>query len=142
MASKKKVLFVCVHNSARSQMAEAFVNHYGGDRFEAESAGLTAGEMNPLVIEVMKEEGLDLSTNKTKSVFGKFKNGELFSYVVTVCDKEAAEQCPLFPGVMERLHWSFKDPSAVKGSLDEKMDQVRVIRDRIKQAVLDWLDKN
>ena len=142
MASKKKVLFVCVHNSARSQMAEAFVNHYGGDRFEAESAGLEAGEMNPLVIEVMKEEGLDLSGNKTKSVFEKFKNGELFSYVITVCDKEAAEQCPLFPGVMERVHWSFKDPSAVEGSLEEKLGQIRAIRDQIKQAVIDWLAEN
>jgi arsenate reductase len=98
MTDKKRVLFVCVHNSARSQIAEAFLNALAGDRFEAMSAGLEPGTLNPLVVEVMKEVDIDISRNQTKSAFDLFKKGELFSYVVTVCDAASAEQCPLFPG--------------------------------------------
>ncbi len=100
MTDKKRVLFVCVHNSARSQIAEAFLNALAGDRFEAMSAGLEPGTLNPLVVEVMKEAGIDISRNQTKSAFDLFKKGELFSYVVTVCDAASAEQCPLFPGLL------------------------------------------
>ena len=107
---KIKVLFVCVHNSARSQMAEAYLKRFGGDVFEVESAGLDPGELNPLVVEVMKEDGIDLSGNRTKSVFDLFKQGRMFGYVVAVCDKEAAERCPIFPGVSTRLNLSFADP--------------------------------
>lgn len=98
--TKKRVLFVCVHNSARSQMAEAFLNNLGGDRFEAVSAGLEPGTLNPLVVEVMKEAGIDISQNRTKSVFDLFKKGELFSYVITVCDEASAQRCPVFPGLL------------------------------------------
>ena len=107
---KKKVLFVCVHNSARSQMAEAWCNHLYGDRFEAESAGLEPGILNPLAVEAMKEVGIDISHNKTQRVFDLFKAGRMFAYVITVCDEASAERCPIFPGVTQRLHWSFPDP--------------------------------
>src|SRR6266496_1921852 len=82
-----KVLFVCVHNSARSQMAEAYLNHFGEGRFEAESAGLEPGTLNPLVVHVMREDGIDISRNETKGVFDMIKQGKLFEYVITVCDE-------------------------------------------------------
>ncbi|MBN1614652.1 MAG: arsenate reductase ArsC, partial [Deltaproteobacteria bacterium] len=113
---KKKVLFVCVHNSARSQMAEAWLNHSCGDLFEAKSAGLEAGTLNPFAVEAMKEAGIDISHNETKAVFDLIKSGELFSYVITVCDETSAEKCPVFPGITKRLHWSFADPSSLSGT--------------------------
>jgi arsenate reductase len=136
--SKIKVLFVCVHNSARSQMSEAFLNHYFGERFEAESAGIEPGKLNPVVVDAMKEIGIDISGNKTKSVFDYFMQGKKFEYVITVCDKKAAERCPVFPGVAERIHWSFSDPSALQGSYEEKFDGTRKIRDQIKDKIIKW----
>src|SRR4030042_1898505 len=116
MTDKRRVLFVCVHNSARSQMAEAFLKVLAGDRFEAMSAGLEPGTINPFVVEVMKEAGIDISRNKTKSVFDLYKKGELFSYVITVCDAASAEMCPLFPGLLTpQIHWSFANPPAFTG---------------------------
>lgn len=94
MVVKRKVLFVCIHNSARSQMAEAFLNGLGGELFEAQSAGFEPGKMNPLVVEAMAEIGYDLSKNETNSVFEFFKDGKRFNYVVTVCDEGAAQRCP------------------------------------------------
>ncbi len=137
--TKEKVLFVCVHNSARSQMAEAYLNKFGRDRFIAESAGLEPGTLNPLVVEVLKEEGIDISNNTTKSVFELFKEGRLLSYVITVCDKEAAERCPIFPGVRDYINWSFKDPSKIKGDYDAKLNATRTIRDQIKNQILEWI---
>jgi arsenate reductase len=137
----KKVLFVCIHNSARSQMAEAFLNNYSLGRFEAESAGLEPGVLNPYVVQVMAEEGIDISGNKTKSVFDFFKQGRLFNYVITVCDTEAAERCPVFPGITARIHWSFPDPSAAQGSEEEKLAYAREIRDMVKQQIIGFLDK-
>jgi arsenate reductase len=137
---KKRVLFVCVHNSARSQIAEAFLNALAGDRFEAMSAGLEPGTLNPLVVEVMKEIDIDISRNVTKSVFDLFKKGELFSYVITVCDAANAEQCPLFPGLLTaQIHWSFEDPSSFKGTYEEKLEQTRLVRDTIKAKIEEWL---
>ena len=136
---KIKVLFVCIHNSARSQMAEAFLNKLAGDKFEAESAGIEPGKLNPLVVDVMKEIGLDISKNKTKSVFEFYENGKTFDYVITVCDKEAAEKCPVFLGVTERLHWSFADPSALKGNRKERLEGTRKIRNQIKEQIQIWL---
>ena len=136
---KYKVLFVCVHNSARSQMAEAYLNKFGGERFSAESAGLEAGRLNPIVVEVMKEDGIDISGNKTTEVFDLFKQGKFYSYVVPVCDKEAAEKCPIFPGARHDIQWSFKDPSKFEGSYEEKLSATRVIRDQIKNQILVWL---
>ncbi len=139
---KVKVLFVCVHNSARSQMAEAFLNNLAGDRFRAESAGMEAGVLNPLAVEVMKEEGIDISRNKTKSVFDKYKRGELFSYVVTVCDEASAQTCPISPGLRtQTLRWSFEDPAAFEGSQEEKLGKTRRVRDAIKEKVLEFIAK-
>jgi arsenate reductase len=136
-----KVLFVCVHNSARSQMAEAYLRQFGGDRFNVESAGLEPGTLNPFVVEVMKEDGIDISGNRTKSVFDLFKEGRIYNYVIAVCDKEAAERCPIFPGICTRLNWSFEDPSALTGTYEERLTGTRKIRDRIKQAILKWADE-
>lgn len=137
---KKKVLFVCVHNSARSQMAEAFLKLYGGDRFEVESAGLEAATLNPLVVEAMDEIGIDISKNKTKSAFDFFKQGKRFHYLVTVCDEASAERCPTFPGVAERLRWGIKDPPALQGTKEEKLARIKEIRDSIKAKVLRFIE--
>jgi arsenate reductase len=134
----EKVLFVCIHNSARSQMAEAWLNRMCGDVFEAQSAGLEPGSLNPLVVQVMQEVGVDISHKKTQAVFDVFKSGQLFAYVVTVCDETSAEKCPVFPGVARRLHWSFADPSRVTGAPEEKLAQVRQIRDQIKARIEQW----
>jgi arsenate reductase len=130
-----KVLFVCVHNSARSQIAEAFLNSLGNGRFLAESAGLEPGELNPVVVEAMKENGFDISKNKTKSVFDFYKRGKLFNYVITVCDKNASERCPIFPGMVTRLHWSFDDPASFDGTPSEKLNKTRLVRDSIKERI-------
>jgi arsenate reductase len=135
---KKKVLFVCIHNSARSQMAEAFLNQICGEQCEAQSAGLEPGKLNPIVVEAMKEVGIDISGNQTKTVFDMFKSGTIFAHVITVCDEASAERCPIFPGVTTRLHWSFPDPSAIQGTHDEKLARTREIRDTIKAKVEDW----
>lgn len=120
---RTRVLFVCIHNSARSQMAEAFLNHMGKDRYEALSAGLEPGKLNPLVVEAMREIGIDMSHNQTKSVFDFYKRGELFRYVFTVCDEASGERCPIFPGVTKKIHWGFPDPSALTGTHEEKMEK-------------------
>src|ERR671919_2759865 len=122
---KPKVLFVCVHNSARSQMAEAFLNEICGHHFESHSAGLEPGKLNPVAVEAMREIGIDNSQNQTQSVFDVFKSGQLFSYVITVCDESSAEKCPIFPGPTKRLHWSFADPSEVTGTNEEKLARIR-----------------
>lgn len=132
---KDKVLFVCVHNSARSQMAEALLNHLAGERFEARSAGLEPGVLNPLAVAAMQELGIDISANKTKDVFEMFKRGEMYGYVITVCDGANAERCPIFPGIVSRLHWSFSDPAALEGSWEDKLAATRLIRDQIRAAV-------
>lgn len=135
---KTKVLFVCIHNSARSQMAEAFLNQICGDVFEAHSAGLEPGNLNPIVVEAMSEIGIDISDNKTKAVFDMFKSGKMFQHVITVCDEASAERCPIFPGITKRLHWSFPDPSAFPGTHDEKLARTREVRDTIKQKIEEW----
>ena len=138
---KQKVLFICVHNSARSQMAEAFLNEICGVQFEAHSAGLEPGALNPLVVEAMSEIGIDISQKQTQSVFDVFKSGELFAYVITVCDETSAEHCPIFPGVARRLHWSFPDPGALRGTREERLAGTRKIRDEICARVEMWCDE-
>jgi len=101
---KQKILFICVHNSARSQMAAALMNECCGEFFEAESAGLKLGTLNPLAVEALHELGIDISQNKTQSVFGVWKSGRMFKYVVTVCSEAEAQGCPIFAGVTARLH--------------------------------------
>jgi arsenate reductase len=139
--NKKKVLFVCIHNSARSQMAEAFLNQLGGDKFEAESAGLEPGELNPLVVKAMQEVGIDISGNKTKSVFDFYRQGRSYDYVITVCDESQSEQCPVFPGTAKKLHWGFSDPSSFHGTGQEKLKKVKKVRDEIKTILEKWLEK-
>lgn len=136
----RKVLFVCIHNSARSQMAEAFLNKYGSDEFEAYSAGLEPGTLNPLVVESLKEDGIDIAHNKTKSAFDLYKEGKLFSYVITVCDEGAAQKCPIFPGVKERIMMSFEDPSTFTGTNEEKLSKIKVVKEAIKKEVLLFIE--
>jgi arsenate reductase (thioredoxin) len=132
---KIRVLFVCVHNSARSQMAEAFLNQLAGNEFFAESAGFEPGNLNPLVVEAMQEIGIDISKNQTKSVFDFFKQGRLYHFVIAVCDGASAERCPIFPGLTKRLGWSFEDPASFTGTHDEKLAKTRLIRDSIKREI-------
>jgi arsenate reductase len=139
---KMKVLFICVHNSARSQMAEAFLNQLGGERFAAESAGLEPGVLNPLAVRAMAEVGIDISGRPTRSASELLRQGKWFSWVITVCDESQAEACPIFPGAGHRDHWSFPDPAAFTGSDGEKMDQVRRLRDRIAGKIKEWIREN
>ena len=138
--ARTNVLFVCLHNSARSQMAEAFLNSLAGDKFFAESAGLEAGTINPYVVQVMKEVGIDISQNKTDSVFEFFKQGRLYAYVIAVCDEANAERCPIFPGVCKRINWSFANPAGFKGSDEEILAETRKVRDLIKLQIEDFIN--
>ena len=131
---KKRILFICTHNSARSQMAEAFLKTLFPERFEAYSAGTQPGKLNPFVVKAMGEVGMDISGNHTKSV-DEFK-GDKFDFVVTVCD-QAKESCPYFPGALGYLHRNFEDPSTFTGSEEEIMEKVRQVRDNIKNWVLE-----
>jgi arsenate reductase (thioredoxin) len=134
-----KVLFVCIHNSARSQMAEAFLNELGEGRFAAESAGLEPGELNPVVVKAMQEVGLDLSGNTCESIDDFLSRTDEFAYVVTVCDETAAERCPTFPGEVQRLHWGFPDPSSFEGSFEARLERTREVRDLIQSRITKWL---
>jgi len=134
-----KILFVCVHNSARSQMAEAFINSLGLKNVKAESAGLEEGKLNPIVVDAMKEIGIDISSNKTKTVYGFIKEGRHYHYVITVCDATSGERCPFFPGnAYKRLHWSFDDPSKLEGTYEEKLESIRKIRDEIGSKIYEF----
>ena len=138
---KRRVLFGCIHNSARSQMAEAFLNAIGGEQFEAESAGIEPGKLNPIVVRAMEELGIDISPNPTKSVASMIERGAYFDYVITVCDETSAERCPQFPGDAQRLHWSFADPSSFTGSEEERLARTREVRDEIRQRIADWVGR-
>jgi len=129
---KKRALFVCTHNSARSQMAEGFLRHLAGERFEAMSAGTEATEVRPEAVEVMREVGVDISRQESKTLERYL--GEPFDYVITVCD-QANEACPVFPGAGKRLHWSFPDPSAARGGEEERLAVFREVRDRIRERI-------
>ncbi len=131
----KKVLFVCIHNSARSQMAEAYLNEFGKETFVAESAGLEKGSLNPYAVKVMAEEGIDISNNTCDSVFDFHKEGRHYDLVVKVCDQINGERCPIFPGAKATLNWNLEDPSSLDGSDEAKLDRTRVIRDQIKDRV-------
>lgn len=137
MANKTKVLFICQHNSGRSQIAEVYLKKLYGDHFEIESAGLEPAEaVNPLVVRVMDEVGFDLSEKKPQNVFELFKQGKLYDHVITVCH-DSESKCPIFPGITQRWHWPFPDPAAVEGEENEKLEEVRKIRDMIKEWLLD-----
>lgn len=136
--SKARVLFLCTANSARSQMAEAFLRHHAGDRFEAHSAGLEPKAINAYTRLVLEEKGLDLSAHYSKGVrtyLGKM----LFAYLVTVC-ADAEEKCPTtFLGVSKRLHWAFDDPAAFEGTHEEKLAEFRRVRDEIDVKIQAWV---
>ena len=138
---KHKILFVCIHNSARSQMAEAFLKKYGSEYFEAESAGLEPGKLNPNVVEVMKEVGIDISGNGTQSVFDLFQKGKLYNAVITVCDEASAESCPIFPGRVKRIGWSFSDPSSFTGTKEEILKKTAQVRDQVEQKILTFIEE-
>ena len=122
-------------------MAEAFLNVLGGHLFVAASAGFEPQPLNPLVVEVMKEDGLDISKNQSKSVFDFFKQGKLFDYVITVCDKQFEENCPVFPGITKRLSWNFPDPASFAGSEKERLTKARELREAIKDSIIYWLNE-
>lgn len=129
---KKRLLFLCTGNSCRSQMAEGFLKHIGGDKFEAYSAGVNPTQVNPLSVKVMDEVGIDISGQRSKSV-AEFQNQQ-FDYVVTVCDN-AKQTCPIFPGECEKIHWNLEDPAQAQGSEDDKIAFFRKIRDEIRQKI-------
>ncbi len=138
--SKTKVLFVCTHNSARSQMAEAFLNKFAGDRFEAQSAGIETGKLNPIVVNAMNEIGIDISTQKTKTIQQLLEQNKTFDHVVTVCDEGHARKCPIFPGEGKRLHMGFPDPATFDGNYEQKLEQIRIVRDAIKARIQNWIN--
>ncbi len=133
------VLFLCVHNSARSQMAEAYLVKLGQGRFAVESAGLEPGALNPYVVKALQEDGIDISSHGTQDVFALYKAGRTYRYVITVCSREAAERCPIFPGRTERRHWPFADPSTFRGTEEQIMAQVREVRDAIRDKVKEFV---
>lgn len=133
---KKRVLFLCTHNSARSQMAEGLLRHLAGDRFDVASAGTERTHVRPHAIEAMREIGIDISGHWSKTV--DELAGERFDYVVTVCDR-ANESCPVFPGTTQRIHWSFEDPAAVSGTHEEKLHAFRTVRDAIRRRLEEFL---
>jgi arsenate reductase len=136
--SQTRVLFLCTGNSARSQMAEAFLRKYAGDRFEAHSVGLEPKVLNPLTIQVMDEVGLDISSYKSKGI-DTYLGKMLFQYLITVCD-DAEKNCPtVWPGVNKRLHRSFEDPATFQGTEEEKLAKFRQVRDQIEQKVKVWI---
>lgn len=123
-------------------MAEALLRHLGGERFEAESAGLEPGTLNAVVVESLKEIGIDISQAKTKSVFDLHKQGRAYQYVVTVCDESKAEACPIFPGLVQaRLHWSFPDPGGFSGPPEERLARTRVVRDQIQAKIEEFIKR-
>jgi arsenate reductase len=121
-------------------MAEAFLNHLAGNWFEATSAGLEKGTLNPLAVRVMSEVGIDISKNQTKDVFEFYKNGRLFNYVVTVCDTANSERCPIFPSASKTLHWSFTDPSSLSGTEEEKLEKTRKVRNEIEVEIRKFIE--
>lgn len=140
---KKKVLFICVQNSARSQIAAALLNELCGDHFEAQSAGLEPGVLNPLAVEALQERGIDISRNKTQSVFDVWRSARhIFAYVITVCSESEAAGCPIFAGVTTRLHWSFPDPSQFTGTHAEKLAKTRELLEEIRAKIEDFCEEH
>ncbi len=132
---KKRVLFICTNNSARSQMAEGILNALYGDKYEAYSAGTDPTEINPYAVKVMAEIGIDISKNQSKSI--EDLRGLKFDLVVTVCDR-AKERCPFFPGATEQIHKSFRDPANLKGSEKELLAEFRQVRDEIRDWIIEY----
>lgn len=134
----KKILVLCTSNSCRSQIAEGYLKHFAGDRFEVYSAGLEPSVVNSRAIQVMKEYGVDISTYSSDDVNQYI--GQNFDYIITVCDN-AEERCPFFPGQAERIHWSFEDPAAATGSDEEILTVFRMVRDQIRDKIKGFVNK-
>tara|TARA_A100001234_G_scaffold148674_1_gene130936 strand:+ start:65244 stop:65672 length:429 start_codon:yes stop_codon:yes gene_type:complete len=141
LKNKKSILFVCIHNSARSQMAEAFLNSIS-TKFSANSAGIEPGILNPLVIESMKNIGIDISKNETKSVESILKNDRIYDYFIFVCSESQGQNCPYIPYETKKIYWNIEDPSILKGSDEEKLEKISIIRDKIKEKILDFISNN
>jgi len=135
---KQKILVLCTGNSCRSQIAEGYLRHLAGDTFDVFSAGLEPSVVNPKAIQVMQEDGVDISSHTSKDV-EQFV-GQKFDFIITVCDN-AKERCPFFPGQAERIHWSFKDPADAVGSEEEVLDEFRNVRDQIKATLKQFIDE-
>lgn len=135
-----KVLFVCVHNSARSQIAETLMNDLGKGLFVAESAGLEPGTLNADVVDSMAELGYDMSNNPTKSVFDFYKEGRRYHYVFKVCDQLSGQKCPIFPAAKAQLNWNHEDPSTFEGTKEERLNQVRVVREDIRKNIMSFIE--
>ena len=138
----QKVLFICVHNSARSQMAAALLNKMCGEFFQARSAGLEPGTLNPLAVEALHEIGIDISNNETQSVFDVFKSGQLFAYAITVCSESESKGCPIFAGVTKRLHWAFEDPSQFTGTHAERLAKTRELLEEIRAKIEEFCNEH
>lgn len=135
---RRRVLFVCVRNSARSQMAEAWTKRLCSARLDAESAGLEAGVLNPCTVEVLMEVGIDISQKKTRSIEDVLRSGQSYDYVITVCDSLNAERCPNFPGEGIRYHWNLPDPAEFSGTHAEQLQNFRETRDAVRICVESW----
>lgn len=139
-----KVLFLCIHNSTRSQMAETYVNEIGKDKFIAESAGIheltKESKINPYVVKVMKEEGFDIENNPLNSAFDLLREGRKYDIVVTVWDDATGQQCPVFPSAMTTLNWSLEDPSSFTGTEEEVLEKTREVREKIKERILQFVE--
>ena len=136
--SKTKVIFLCTHNAARSQMAEAFLRKYAGDYFDVYSAGFDPKPIHPLTIKVMKEIGYDLSNQQPKDLWQLIRN-EYFGIAITVCKRSEEEDCPTIPGTSTRLYWNIEDPAAFEGTEEEKLAKFREVRDQIHERVKGFL---
>jgi len=137
MPGVKKVIFLCTGNSARSQMAEGLMNHLSHEEWKVQTAGIFPSYVHPLAIRVMEEIGIDISQQTSKSM-NQFLN-EVFDYIITLCD-EAAQSCPTFPGQGKRLHWSFQDPAAAIGTIEERLAVFRRVRDEIRTKIEEFLE--
>lgn len=137
---KTKVLFICSHNTTRSQMAQALLSKYGGDDFEVLSAGINAGKLNPMAVEVIREdENMDISSYITNNILDYFKEGKHFHYVITVCDEAKKEPCPIFPSLDGVLHWNISSP-ACNGTYEEKKTKVIQSKDELKVNILKFIE--
>jgi len=138
--NKIKVLFVCIHNSARSQMAEALLQHHASEMFQVESAGLEPGVLNSIAVQAMQEMNIDISRKQTDNVFEFLKERRSYNFVITVCDESQSERCPIFPGYSQRLHWSFKDPSSLTGTEEDKLRDTIEIRNKIELKIIEFIE--
>jgi arsenate reductase (thioredoxin) len=139
---KEKAIFICIHNSARSQMAQGYLAHFSHDRFEVYSAGLTPGKLNQTVVEAMKLDGIDISKNQTNSVDEYIEKRIIFDFVITVCDEISTQRCPYFPGQGQRLNWSFEDPSSFEMKNELKLKKTIEIRDQIKSKIENFINSH